>query len=174
MLTEAVHIAIAGFFALYLWSLNYSHFTAVYVFGVFLYAGYCKCLHPLDTMMIFLATLILHALVARETFEGKRSKRKQEPEEHDEDEEDEDDEKFQDAKDAHMDLGTTYLEAFKRLNPEQVSDMREDTKQLIQTQKELMSTLSTMGPAINDGLAMIDSFKAYFGSGKFGALAQPA
>lgn len=170
MLTEAVHIAIAAFFALYLWSLNYSHFTAVYVFAVFLYAGYCKCLHPLDTMLIFLGTLILHALVARETFEGKRSKRKQEPEEHDEDE---DDEKFQDAKDAHMDLGSTFLTAYKKLNPEQVADMREDTKQLIETQKELMSTLSTMGPAINDGLAMIDSFKQYFGSGQFGALAQP-
>ena len=176
MLTEAVHIAIAAFFALYLWSLNYNHFTAVYVFSLLLYAGYCKCLHPLDSLLIFLATLILHALVMRENFEGKRTKKRQEePEpEEPEDEDSEDQEKFKDAKDARMDLGSTFLEAYKKLNPEQVSAMREDTRELMETQRELMNTLSTVGPAVQQGMDMIQSFKAYFGNGSFSALAQPA
>lgn len=66
---------------------------------------------------------------------------------------------------AHVDLGTTFLESYSKLNPDQVSSMREDTKKLMETQKELMTVLHEMGPAVQQGVDLIDNFKKYFGKG---------
>ena len=51
----------------------------------------------------------------------------------------------------HMDKAQTMLNAFKSLSPKQVSAMREDTKELMETQQQLMETLSALGPQVQQG-----------------------
>jgi hypothetical protein len=65
--------------------------------------------------------------------------------------------------DAHIDAGTTVLHAFQKLNPEQVLQMRDDTKELMETQQQLMETLSSLGPQVKQGAELINSFKGMFG-----------
>jgi hypothetical protein len=65
--------------------------------------------------------------------------------------------------DAHIDAGTTILHAFQKLNPEQVLQMRDDTKELMETQQQLMETLSSLGPQVKQGAEMIQSFQGMFG-----------
>lgn len=66
----------------------------------------------------------------------------------------------------HLDAGTTFMNAYKALKPDQVAAMTKDTQELMQTQKQLMSTLQTLKPLITDGKEMMDMFQSYFGSGK--------
>lgn len=66
----------------------------------------------------------------------------------------------------HLDAGTTFMNAYKALKPDQVAAMTKDTQELMQTQKQLMSTLQTLKPLISDGKEMMDMFQSYFGSGK--------
>jgi hypothetical protein len=66
----------------------------------------------------------------------------------------------------HLDAGTTFLNAYKSLKPDQVAAMTKDTQDLMQTQKQLMSTLQTLKPLIKDGKEMMDMFQGYFGSGQ--------
>jgi hypothetical protein len=65
----------------------------------------------------------------------------------------------------HLDAGTTFVNAYKQLNPNQISAMTKDTQELINTQKQLMSTLNTLKPLITDGKQIMDTFQNYFGSG---------
>lgn len=65
----------------------------------------------------------------------------------------------------HLDAGTTFLNAYKSLKPDQIAAMTKDTQELMQTQKQLMSTLATLKPLIADGKQMMDMFQGYFGSG---------
>uniref|UniRef100_A0A6C0AIZ2 Uncharacterized protein n=1 Tax=viral metagenome TaxID=1070528 RepID=A0A6C0AIZ2_9ZZZZ len=65
--------------------------------------------------------------------------------------------------DVHLDAGTTVLHAFQKLNPEQVLQMRDDTKELMETQQQLMETLSSLGPQVKQGAELINSFKGMFG-----------
>lgn len=62
----------------------------------------------------------------------------------------------------HVDLGTSFLEAYKNLDKSQVNSMTKDTKELIKTQKTLMSTLENLGPIVKEGKTIIDTFKGYF------------
>jgi hypothetical protein len=48
----------------------------------------------------------------------------------------------------HIDSGSTLLKAMESFKPEQVSAMTEDTKKLIETQKNLMGMLSSMRPIL--------------------------
>jgi hypothetical protein len=73
--------------------------------------------------------------------------------------------KESDDPDYHLDAGTTFLNAYKSLKPDQISAMTKDTQDLINTQKQLMSTLNTLKPLITDGKQMIDTFQGYFGGG---------
>jgi hypothetical protein len=73
--------------------------------------------------------------------------------------------KESDDPDYHLDAGTTFLNAYKSLKPDQISAMTKDTQDLINTQKQLMSTLNTLKPLITDGKQMIDTFQGYFGAG---------
>lgn len=68
-----------------------------------------------------------------------------------------------DDKDFHLDVGTTFLNAYKSLKPDQIASMTKDTQDLMQTQKQLMSTLHTLKPLITDGKEMMETFKSYFG-----------
>jgi hypothetical protein len=65
----------------------------------------------------------------------------------------------------HVDLGTTILHAYRNLSPEQIGGMKRDTKELMELQKELMSTLAEMKPAIEQGAELLGSFSQFFGSG---------
>jgi hypothetical protein len=71
----------------------------------------------------------------------------------------------EDDPDFHLDAGTTFLNAYKSLKPDQVAAMTKDTQDLMQTQKQLMSTLHTLKPLIKDGKEMMEMFQGYFGSG---------
>lgn len=64
---------------------------------------------------------------------------------------------------AHLDAGTTILHAFQKLKPEQVLQMREDTKELMETQKQLVETLASLGPQIKQGADLMHSFQDMFG-----------
>lgn len=68
-----------------------------------------------------------------------------------------------DDEDYHLDAGTTFLNAYKSLNPEQISAMTKDTQDLINTQKQLMSTLNTLKPLITDGKQMMETFGSFIG-----------
>jgi hypothetical protein len=65
--------------------------------------------------------------------------------------------------DSHLDAGTTVLHAFQKLNPEQVLQMRDDTKELMDTQKQLVETLSALGPQVQQGAELVKSFQGMFG-----------
>jgi hypothetical protein len=68
-----------------------------------------------------------------------------------------------DDEDYHLDAGTTFLNAYKSLNPDQISAMTKDTQDLINTQKQLMSTLNTLKPLITDGKQMMETFGSFMG-----------
>jgi hypothetical protein len=67
-------------------------------------------------------------------------------------------------KEFHLDAGTTFMNAYKSLKPEQIAAMTKDTQELMETQKQLMGTLQTLKPLIQDGKQMMDMFQSYFGS----------
>ena len=70
-----------------------------------------------------------------------------------------------DDEEYHLDAGTTFLNAYKSLKPDQIASMSKDTQELMQTQKQLMGTLATLKPLINDGKEMMNMFSSYFGKG---------
>lgn len=88
--------------------------------------------------------------------EKKSKKKESEPEPHS-------DSKSSKIEDSHLDAGTTVLHAFQKLNPEQVLQMRDDTKELMETQKQLVETLSSLGPQVQQGAELVESFKGMFG-----------
>ncbi len=65
----------------------------------------------------------------------------------------------------HIDQGTTVMNALNSLNPEQIKAMTDDTRKLIETQKNLMSMLGTMKPMLQDGKQMMANFQEMFGNG---------
>jgi hypothetical protein len=65
---------------------------------------------------------------------------------------------------AHIDIGTTMMNALNSLKPDQVKAMTDDTRKLMETQKSLMGMLSTMKPMIQDGRQMMETFTEMFGN----------
>ena len=63
----------------------------------------------------------------------------------------------------HIDAASTLVKAINSLNPEQINAMSKDTKQLIDTQKSLMSMLGSMKPMMNDGKELMETFQQMFG-----------
>ena len=103
----------------------------------------------------------------KETYKNPSKKSKKngdgfEPEEEKEKEEEVKSEPEPHSEEHHLDAGTTILHAFQKLNPEQVLQMRDDTKELMETQKQLVQTLSSLGPQVQQGAELIDSFKTMF------------
>jgi hypothetical protein len=70
-----------------------------------------------------------------------------------------------DDSDFHLDAGTTFMNAYKSLKPDQIAAMTKDTQELMNTQKQLMNTLQTLKPLITDGKQMMEMFQSYFGAG---------
>jgi hypothetical protein len=64
----------------------------------------------------------------------------------------------------HIDTGTTVINALNALKPDQIQAMSADTQKLIDTQKSLMSMLSSMKPMLQDGKQMMDTFQEMFGN----------
>jgi hypothetical protein len=55
-----------------------------------------------------------------------------------------------DDKGYHLDAGTTFLNAYKALKPDQIAAMTRDTQELLATQKSLMTMLDSFGPLMKD------------------------
>jgi hypothetical protein len=64
---------------------------------------------------------------------------------------------------AHIDVGTTLMNALNSLKPDQVKQMTDDTKTLLETQKNLMGMLSSMKPMLQDGKQLMTTFQDMFG-----------
>jgi hypothetical protein len=64
----------------------------------------------------------------------------------------------------HIDAGSTVMNALKALKPDQIHAMTQDTKQLLETQKNLMEMLKTFSPMIQEGKQMMDTFNGMFGA----------
>ena len=62
----------------------------------------------------------------------------------------------------YIDAGTTFINAYKNLDKEQIEGMTKDTKELIETQKNLMDTLKTLAPVVTEGKKVLDTFNNYF------------
>ena len=58
----------------------------------------------------------------------------------------------------------SFLENYKTLSKSQLKGLNKDTRELIETQKNLINTLNQMGPALKEGKGILDTFKNYFGS----------
>jgi hypothetical protein len=68
------------------------------------------------------------------------------------------------TKNLRMDAGSTFLNAYKSLDPKQIENMKKDTVELIETQKVLMNTLSNITPVLENSQKMMSMFKNTFGS----------
>ena len=62
----------------------------------------------------------------------------------------------------YIDLGSSFLEAYKSLSPKAIEGMTTDTKTLIDTQNKLMDQLNSMGPLLKGGKKIMEQFKHYF------------
>lgn len=65
-----------------------------------------------------------------------------------------------DDKGYHLDSGTTFLNAYKALKPDQIAAMTRDTQELLATQKSLVGMLESFGPLMKD----MKSITGIFGS----------
>ena len=65
-----------------------------------------------------------------------------------------------------FDPKNTYLNTYKSMSPRQVSGLKKDTKDLLSTQNQLMSTLKEMGPVLQQGKSIIGAFDSFFGDKK--------
>lgn len=63
----------------------------------------------------------------------------------------------------NVNIGKTFMEAYKSLTPDQIESMTNDTKELLATQQNLMSTIKSLAPVVMQGKEMLDNFKDYFG-----------
>jgi len=64
-----------------------------------------------------------------------------------------------------LDAGSTLMKAMESFKPEQITAMSSDTKQLLETQKSLMSMLNQMRPVLADGKELLQTFSGMFGGG---------
>jgi hypothetical protein len=66
----------------------------------------------------------------------------------------------QDDPGMHLDTGTTFLNAYKALKPDQIASMTRDTQELIATQKSLVAMLDSFGPMLKD----MNKITGFFGA----------
>lgn len=65
-----------------------------------------------------------------------------------------------DDKGFHLDSGTTFLNAYKALKPDQIAAMTKDTQELLATQKSLVGMLESFGPLMQD----MNKITGFFGT----------
>lgn len=90
---------------------------------------------------------------------------KEDKQEDKQDKEDTNDDEFEPKIDNKVDHKNSYLELFKSLKPDEINSLNTDTQELIKTQKQLIETLQSMGPALKEGKTILDTFKNYFNDG---------
>ena len=95
------------------------------------------------------AVILISGQTLRERFEDKNEEEKQE--------------KQDDEPDPHMDIGSTLINAYNKLDKGQIANMQSDTKELMDTQQQLIQTLSSLGPQVQQGAELIKSFQGMFG-----------
>jgi len=78
------------------------------------------------------------------------------------DDDDDDNDDDDDDMDNYLDAGSTFIKAYKNLSPNAIEGMTNDTKELIETQKNLMETLKTLGPVVKEGHKVLKTFENYF------------
>ena len=83
----------------------------------------------------------------------KKKKKKKKKEDFDEDE---------DETEPYIDVGRSFVEAYKGLSPNQIEGLSFDTKELLGTQQKLIETLNTIGPTLKEGKNILSTFKEYF------------
>lgn len=175
-----ISLGLFAIFAYYLWTCVRREIFYTFVAVVPAMLVFRKKLSEAEVLVAFLVAVAVNAIVYRavEHFDGDRKKKsmpkkkkaakKTAVKENFEDEDDSMSVKSDaedDGKDPHMDLGSTWMNAYEKLSPDVVQNMRADTKELMSTQKELMQSLATMGPAVKEGMELLNSFKQYFGAG---------
>jgi hypothetical protein len=134
-------------------------YLAVWLLLITVVIGYGVRMPLTGAVVLGLGTVAAVIYISGETLKeryenpSKKEKetKKEEPEPHD-----------TESKEHHLDAGTTILHAFQKLNPEQVLQMRDDTKELMATQKQLVETLSSLGPQVKQGAELVESFKSMF------------
>lgn len=95
------------------------------------------------------AVIIISGQTLRERFEDKNEEEKQEDN--------------TDEPEPHMDIGSTLINAYNKLDKGQIANMQSDTKELMDTQQQLIQTLSSLGPQVQQGAELIKSFQGMFG-----------
>jgi len=147
-------------------------YLAVWLVLITVVIGYGVRMPLVAAVTIGIATIAGVVLVSgqalRENYENPTESDEKKDEKKSKKEEKKDPEPHSDSKsskieDSHLDAGTTVLHAFQKLNPEQVLQMRDDTKELMETQKQLVETLSSLGPQVQQGAELVESFKGMFG-----------
>ena len=68
----------------------------------------------------------------------------------------------EDEDEPYIDAGSTFLNAYRKLDKKQIDGMTNDTKKLIDTQKNLMETMKSLAPVIKEGKTVLDTFTNYF------------
>jgi hypothetical protein len=63
----------------------------------------------------------------------------------------------------HLDAGQTLVAAMKSLDPKTVNEMTSGTKQLLETQQNLMGMLKSMTPVLAEGRELLNTFSGMFG-----------
>jgi hypothetical protein len=63
-----------------------------------------------------------------------------------------------------VDVASTMSKAMGSLNTDQMAAMTAESQSLMETQKNLMGMLKSMGPVLQDGRQLLDTFNGIFGS----------
>lgn len=100
-----------------------------------------------------LAVIMISGQRLRERFEDSDEK----------EEKKESDEMTADEPSPHMDMGQTLLKAYNGLKTDQIEGLQSDTKELMETQQQLIQTLASLGPQVQQGAELIKSFQGMFG-----------
>jgi hypothetical protein len=106
----------------------------------------------LIAIVAVLAVIMISGQRLRERFEDKNEEEKRDIID-----------KKDDDPEPHMDMGQTLLSAYKKLDSSQVSQMQSDTRELMETQQQLIQTLSSLGPQVQQGAELIKTFQGMFG-----------
>lgn len=147
-------------------------YLAVWLVLITVVIGYGVRMPLVAAVTLGIATIAAVVLISgqalKENYENptesdEKKKDKKEKKEEDAEPEPHSDSKSSKIEDSHLDAGSTVLHAFQKLNPEQVLQMRDDTKELMETQKQLVETLSSLGPQVQQGAELVKSFQGMFG-----------
>jgi len=137
-------------------------YLAVWLLLITIVIGYGVRMPLTAAVTLGIGTVAAVIYISGETLKEKYENPSKKDKKKREDDDDEPSPNDPESKEHHLDAGTTILHAFQKLNPDQVLQMRDDTKELMETQKQLMETLSSLGPQVKQGAELVDSFKSMF------------